>query len=104
MLILSLFTQDAKGKVDNKKFIDLGTTKSGVFFTTRTLKDLAADYKETTTTYSRTQTGLVKEVVNIACKSVHRVQEFLVSTLRAQRLTRLFWNLWIMYSRISMLF
>jgi hypothetical protein len=28
----------------------------------------------------------------------------LVSTLRAQRLTRLFWNLWIMYSRISMLF
>lgn len=46
-----------------------------MFFTTKTLKDLAADYRETTTTYSRTQSGLVKEVVNIACKFTYEVQE-----------------------------
>ena len=70
-----LFTQDAKGRIDDKKFIDLGTTKSGVFFTTKTLKNLATDYDETTTAYSRTQAGLVKEVVNIACEITGNLQK-----------------------------
>lgn len=52
----------------NSKYIDLATIKSGVFFTTKTLKELANDYQETTEMYSRTQSGLVKEVVSIACK------------------------------------
>lgn len=61
--------QDAKGKIDGKKkFIELSTTKSGVFFTTRTLKDLAADFEESTAAYAKTQSSLVKEVVNIACE------------------------------------
>lgn len=61
--------QDAKGKIDGKKkFIELSTTKSGVFFTTRTLKDLAADFDEATASYAKTQSSLVKEVVNIACE------------------------------------
>lgn len=59
--------QDAKG-LSTKKYIELGTTKSGVFFTTKTLKRLAEDYKEYSDKYSRTQNGLVKEVVNIACE------------------------------------
>lgn len=62
-----LKSQDAKGKVDGKRYIELGTTKSGVFFTTRTLKELAEDFQDTTAAYSKTQSGLVKEVVNIAC-------------------------------------
>ncbi|KAF7972811.1 hypothetical protein HWV62_17002 [Athelia sp. TMB] len=62
-----LTKNDAKGKIDGKKkFIELATTKSGVFFTTRTLKDLAADFDEATASYAKTQAGLVKEVVNIA--------------------------------------
>ena len=72
--MLNIQYQDAKGKVDGKKFIELGTTKSGVFFTTRTLKELAADYLETTTAYSRTQSGLVKEVVNIACRLIRNLR------------------------------
>ncbi|KAF8634825.1 hypothetical protein AX17_004076 [Amanita inopinata Kibby_2008] len=47
-------------------YIELGTNKSGAFFTTKTLKSLAEDFKELSQTYARTQTGLVKEVVNIA--------------------------------------
>ncbi|KAF8880020.1 DNA mismatch repair protein MutS [Infundibulicybe gibba] len=49
-----------------KTYIDLGTTKSGVFFTTKTLKRLAEEFKDLSQNYSRTQSGLVKEVVNIA--------------------------------------
>ncbi|KAI0646460.1 DNA mismatch repair protein [Trametes meyenii] len=51
---------------DQRKWIELGAQKSGVFFTTRTLKDLSTEYSEITEKYSRTQSGLVKEVVNIA--------------------------------------
>ncbi|KAG5644351.1 hypothetical protein DXG03_008648 [Asterophora parasitica] len=57
-------------KLITKKYIELGTTKSGVFFTTRRLKDLAEDCKEFSQSYTRTQSGLVKEVVNIACKRI----------------------------------
>lgn len=57
--------QDAKGLA--KKYIELGTTKSGTFFTTKKLKSLAEDFAELSQSYSRTQSGLVKEVVNIAC-------------------------------------
>ncbi|PFH50486.1 hypothetical protein AMATHDRAFT_75571 [Amanita thiersii Skay4041] len=59
-----LTKNDAKSLT--KKYIELSTNKSGVFFTTKTLKSLAEDYKELSQTYVRTQTVLVKEVVNIA--------------------------------------
>ncbi|KAI0827097.1 DNA mismatch repair protein [Trametes gibbosa] len=49
-----------------RKWIELGTQKSGVFFTTSTLRTLSTDFTESREQYSRTQSGLVKEVVNIA--------------------------------------
>lgn len=61
-----LTKNDAKVLSKNKKYIELGTTKSGVYFTTKTLKSLAIEYKETTDDYQRTQSTLVKEVVNVA--------------------------------------
>ena len=54
---------------NEKDYIELGTNKSGVYFTTKKLRSLAMDYQEITDTYSRTQSGLVKEVVNIAGES-----------------------------------
>ncbi|KAJ4478183.1 muts domain V-domain-containing protein [Lentinula aciculospora] len=60
-----LTKNDAKG-LSTKKYMELGTTKSGVFFTTKTLKRFAEDYQEFSSRYTRTQSGLVKEVVNIA--------------------------------------
>ncbi|RDX54685.1 DNA mismatch repair protein [Lentinus brumalis] len=51
---------------DKRKWIELGALKSGVFFTTSALKSLSTEYSELTEQYSRTQSGLVKEVVNIA--------------------------------------
>ncbi|KAK0203192.1 muts domain V-domain-containing protein [Desarmillaria ectypa] len=61
-----LTKNDAKG-LSTKKYIELGTNKSGVYFTTKTLKNLAEDFKDISDKYTRTQSGLVKEVVNIAC-------------------------------------
>ncbi|KIJ14608.1 hypothetical protein PAXINDRAFT_163339 [Paxillus involutus ATCC 200175] len=61
-----LTKNDAKVIGKNKKYIELGTIKSGVYFTTKTLKSLATEYQETTEEYQRTQSGLVKEVVSIA--------------------------------------
>ncbi|KZT68906.1 DNA mismatch repair protein [Daedalea quercina L-15889] len=57
---------DAKLVTNTKKYIELGVTKSGNFFTTKALKELANEYQETTEQYQKTQSGLVKEVVNIA--------------------------------------
>ncbi len=54
---------------DKKKYIELNAQKSGVFFTTSALKELSTEHTEVTEQYSRTQSGLVKEVVNIACES-----------------------------------
>ncbi len=63
---------------NKKKFIELGTIKSGLYFTTKTLKELATDYKETTEAYSRCQSGLVKEVVSIAGEQMFRFSAFVI--------------------------
>ena len=42
-----------------------------MFFTTKDLKEAANEYQEATSAYSRAQSGLVKEVVNIAGKTVN---------------------------------
>lgn len=49
-----------------KKYIELGTNKGGVYFTTPKLKQNAEDFKEISKTYERTQRGLVKQVIEIA--------------------------------------
>lgn len=59
-----LTKNDAKGL--SNKYTEIGQTKSGVFFRTSKLKRLAEDYMEFSQSYSRAQSGLVKEVVNIA--------------------------------------
>ncbi|KAI9568665.1 DNA mismatch repair protein [Boletus coccyginus] len=61
-----LTKNDAKAIAKSKTYIELGTIKSGVYFTTKKLKSLATDFQETNEEYQRTQSGLVKEVVNIA--------------------------------------
>ncbi len=60
--------QDARAISNKRKYIELGTIKSGVYFTTTKLKNFAMEYQEATEAYSRTQSGLVKEVVSIACR------------------------------------
>lgn len=58
--------QDARAIHNKRKYIELGTVKSGVYFTTTRLKGLALEHQEATEAYARTQSGLVKEVVSIA--------------------------------------
>ncbi|KAI0305145.1 DNA mismatch repair protein [Multifurca ochricompacta] len=61
-----LTKNDSRVISNKRKYIELGTVKSGVYFTTSKLKNFAIEYQEATETYSRTQSGLVKEVVSIA--------------------------------------
>lgn len=69
--------QDGKALTDDKRrWQELGTLKSGIFFTTSTLKDLSTEYTELTQQYSRTQSGLVKEVVNIACECMRAFRTY----------------------------
>ncbi|KAH9968223.1 DNA mismatch repair protein [Russula dissimulans] len=61
-----LTKNDSRAISNKRKYIELGTVKSGVYFTTTKLKNFAMEYQEATEAYSRTQSGLVKEVVSIA--------------------------------------
>ncbi|KAF7291906.1 DNA mismatch repair protein 2 [Mycena indigotica] len=54
--------EDSKGS----DYISLGSTKSGCFFTTKKLKQFAADYRDYTEKYEREQRKLVEEIVDIA--------------------------------------
>ncbi|KAG9218238.1 hypothetical protein CCMSSC00406_0005919 [Pleurotus cornucopiae] len=56
---------DAKA-IKNKKYTEITTLKTGVFFTTFDLKELAEEYVTYTAQYSRTQSSVVKQVVQIA--------------------------------------
>ncbi|KIP09722.1 hypothetical protein PHLGIDRAFT_300246 [Phlebiopsis gigantea 11061_1 CR5-6] len=51
---------------DTKTYPELGTLKSGVFFTTRKLKTLSTQFSETTAEYKKKQSKLVGEIVAIA--------------------------------------
>ncbi|KAI0264715.1 muts domain V-domain-containing protein [Gloeopeniophorella convolvens] len=68
-----LTKNDSRAIANKRKYIELGTIKSGVYFTTTKLKGCATEYQEANEAYSRTQSGLVKEVVSIACAHLSRV-------------------------------
>ena len=50
----------------NNEYIELSTLKTGVFFTTRKLKNLSTEYSDTTGRYKGVQSKLVSEIVSIA--------------------------------------
>ncbi|KAJ1018408.1 hypothetical protein NDA18_006562 [Ustilago nuda] len=55
------------GLVRNKKgYSDIATVKGGLYFTNEALRDLANGFKDLSERYSRSQSGLVKEVIQIA--------------------------------------
>jgi len=60
-------SQDARKIHGDKAYIEYGNTKAGIFFTTIKLKEAASDYKDAMNDYTKVQSGLVKEIVNIAC-------------------------------------
>lgn len=59
--------KDAKAIQNNRAYSELSTQKGGVFFTTPDLRDLSKRFADTTGQYQRMQSGLVKEVIGIAC-------------------------------------
>lgn len=65
--LISGTLQDARAIHGNKSYIEYGNTKAGIFFTTIKLKEAASDYKDAMNDYTKVQSGLVKEIVTIAC-------------------------------------
>ncbi|SPO24558.1 probable DNA mismatch repair protein MSH2 [Ustilago trichophora] len=60
-------TRTDAGLVRNKKgYSDIATVKGGLYFTNEALRDLGNDFKDLSERYSRSQSGLVKEVIQIA--------------------------------------
>lgn len=60
--------EDSKHIQGKKAYTELSTQKSGVFFTTKKLKELSVDHAQAREQYERVQSGLVREVVGIACE------------------------------------
>ncbi|EJT99314.1 DNA mismatch repair protein [Dacryopinax primogenitus] len=63
---LRLSKNDSKAIHNVRGYIELSTQKAGVYFTTKHMKEASTDYAELIEKYERMQSGLVKEVVNIA--------------------------------------
>jgi len=62
-------TRAEAGSIRNQKeYKEISTMKNGVFFTTTTMQDLKRDFDKSTHIYNKTQSGLVDEVVTVACK------------------------------------
>lgn len=73
---LSFCFQDLKKiSKDTKTYPELGTLKSGVFFTTRKLKTLSTQFSETTAEYKKKQSKLVGEIVAIAGRYMRLIAE-----------------------------
>lgn len=61
-------TRSEAGCIRNKKqYQECSTQKNGVFFTTSTLQTLRREFDQLSENYNRTQSGLVNEVVGVAC-------------------------------------
>lgn len=52
---------------NRKEYMDLGTVKGGVYFTTSVLRNLNDEHRTLSDSYARTQSRLVKDVIDIAC-------------------------------------
>ena len=57
---------DSKVLGKKSQYIELGTSKAGVYFTTKTAKELCNDHIDLQNQYSAHQSGLVKQVISIA--------------------------------------
>ena len=74
-------TRNEASCIRNKKsYLEISTQKNGVYFTTNTLQALRRDHDQLSTSYNRTQSSLVTEVVSVAA-SYTPVLESLASTL-----------------------
>lgn len=57
---------DAKAIQNKREYEELKQVKGGIYFRTKTLKEAAENYADSTVAYQKRQSSLVKEVVNIA--------------------------------------
>ena len=68
-------TRTEAGCIRNKKaYSEIGTQKSGVYFTTSSLQSMRREFDSLSETYNKTQSGLVSEVVAVAASYVPVVE------------------------------
>ncbi|KAJ2121086.1 MSH2 protein [Coemansia sp. RSA 720] len=59
-------TDGARLRGKNTRYFELSTLKTGVFFTTPTLREASRSYRALSDSYTRAQSSLVKEVIKVA--------------------------------------
>ncbi|KAK9478645.1 muts domain V-domain-containing protein [Lipomyces japonicus] len=57
-------------------FVEIATQKNGTHFTTPHLRELASEFADLTSAYAKLQSGLVKEVVTVACTYCGLLEKF----------------------------
>ncbi|KAJ2908188.1 MSH2 protein, partial [Coemansia aciculifera] len=71
-------TDAARLRGKSTKYVELSTQKTGVIFTTPNLRDSSRAYRDLSTSYSKAQSALVKEVIKIAssyCSVLERLNK-----------------------------
>ncbi|KAJ2064072.1 MSH2 protein [Coemansia sp. S146] len=71
-------TDAARLRGKSTKYVELSTQKTGVFFTTPTLRDSSRAYRDLSDAYSKAQNALVKEVIKVAssyCSVLERLNK-----------------------------
>lgn len=58
---------------NKREYNEMSTQKNGVYFTTDKLSTLRREFDQQTQNYHSTQSGLVSEVVNVACRSIYPI-------------------------------
>jgi len=73
LLFSFLDLQDSAKIRNSSQYIELSTTKGGIYFTTSKLKPLSDQYTQFQSAYDKQQATLVKEVINIVCRNFNSV-------------------------------
>ncbi|KAJ2050984.1 MSH2 protein [Coemansia sp. S16] len=71
-------TDAARLRGKSTKYVELSTQKTGVFFTTPTLRDSSRSYRDLSDSYNKAQSALVKEVIKVAssyCSVLERLNK-----------------------------
>ncbi|KAJ2753881.1 MSH2 protein [Coemansia pectinata] len=71
-------TDAARLRGKSTKYVELSTQKTGVFFTTPTLRDSSRAYRDLSDAYNKAQSALVKEVIKVAssyCSVLERLNK-----------------------------
>ena len=92
--VLTRIPQDQKFIAKKRMYVELSTLKTGLFFTTVKLKELATEYQETVAKYKAKQSKLVGEIVGIAATYAPILEDWNGVIAHLDVIIRYVWHVW----------